>query len=72
MNSFPYDSWEEALEAGTGYFTFGPGQNFASVLIALIAIVISVYSIVTVTRRENDLFNESAERLSGKYNGEEG
>ncbi len=71
MNTFPYDSWEAALEAadGTaGYFTWGPGGNFATVLITLIAIVISVYSGVTVTRRENALLNESAERLAGKYN----
>ncbi len=71
MNTFPYDSWEAALEAAdgtTGYFTWGPGGNFATVLITLIAIVISVYSGVTVTRRENALLNESAERLAGKYN----
>ncbi len=71
MNTFPYDSWEAALEAAdqsTGYFTWGPGGNFATVLITLIAIVISVSAAVTVTRRENALLNESAERLAGKYN----
>ena len=101
MNTFPYDSWYEALlrawalvepdpdnpgrlkqcfeavdacvenelyNASAGYFTWGPGGNFATVLITLIAIVISVYAGVTVTRRENALLNESAERLAGKYN----
>jgi hypothetical protein len=71
MNTFPYDSWDAALEAAdgtTGYFTWGPGGNFATVLITLIAIVISVYAAVTVTRRENALLAESAERLAGKYN----
>ena len=71
MNTFPYDSWDAALEAAdgtTGYFTWGPGGNFATVLITLIGIVISVYAGVTVTRRENALLTESAERLSEKYN----
>jgi hypothetical protein len=71
MNTFPYDSWDAALEAAdgtTGYFTWGPGGNFATVLITLIAIVISVYAGVTVTRRENAKLTESAERLAGKYN----
>lgn len=71
MNTFPYESWEAALEAANGtngYFTWGPGDNFASVLIALIAIVLSVYSAVMVTRRENALFTESVERIAGKYN----
>ena len=71
MNTFPYDSWDAALEAAdgtTGYFTWGPGGNFATVLITLIAIVISVYSAVMVTRRENALLTESAERLASKYN----
>ncbi len=71
MNTFPYDSWEAAIEAAdgtTGYFTWGPGGNFATVLITLIGIVISVYSAVMVTRRENALLNESAARLADKYN----
>ena len=71
MKTFPYDSWDAALEAAdgtTGYFTWGPGDNFASVLITLIAIVMSVYAAVTVTRRENALLTESAERLAEKYN----
>lgn len=84
MNTFPYDSWEAALEAAeaakaaggpfvgavseSGYFTWGPGGNFATVLITLIAIVISVYAAVMVTRRENALLTESAERLATKYN----
>ena len=71
MNTFPYDSWQAAYDAAdgtTGYFTWGPGGNFASVLITLIAIVMSVYAAVTVTRRENALLTESAGRLAEKYN----
>lgn len=71
MNTFPYDSWDAAIEAAdgtTGYFTWGPGGNFASVLITLLAIALSIVMIVMVTRRENAILNEAAERLSDKYN----
>ena len=70
MNTFPYDSWEAALEAAdgtTGYFTFGPGGNTASVIISLLAIVLSVTMAVLVTVREDKVLNEAADRLADKY-----
>ena len=76
MNTFPYDSWEAALEAadGTtlyntqlGYFTWGPGGNTASYVLAIIGIVISVGSAVLVTMREDKLLNHAADRLAEKY-----
>lgn len=70
MNTFPYDSWEAALEAAdgsTGYFTWGTGGNLATILITVIAIALSIFSMVMVTRRENALLAESAERLASKY-----
>ena len=70
MNTFPYDSWEAALEAAdgtTGYFTFGPGGNTASVIISILAIVVSVTMAVLVTTREDKVLNEAAERLADKY-----
>ncbi len=71
MDTFPYDSWEAALEAAdgtTGYFTWGAGGNFASVLIVLLAIALSVITMVMITSRENAQLNEAADRLSSKYN----
>lgn len=65
--SFPYENWDEAIEAAAGYFTFGPGSNFATVLITILAIVMSVTAAVMVTKREDDLLNEAAERLAEKY-----
>ena len=65
--SFPYESWAEALDAAAGYFTFGPGGNFATVLITILAIAMSVTAAVMVTKREDDLLNEAAERLAEKY-----
>ena len=70
MNTFPYDSWEAALEAAdgtTGYFTWGPGGNTASMIISLLAIVLSVTMAVLVTVREDKVLNEAAERLADKY-----
>ena len=75
MNTFPYESWAAALEAadGTqGYFTWGTGGNLATIVITVIAILVSIYTGVMVTRREDALFNESAQRLANKYNSSEG
>ena len=73
MNTFPYDSWEAALEAAdgtTGYFTWGPGGNTASVVLAIIGIAVSVIMAVMITAREDKLLNEAADRLADKYNSE--
>ena len=70
MNTFPYDSWEAALEAAdgtTGYFTFGPGGNTASMVVSILAIVLSVAMAVLVTTRENKVLNEAADRLADQY-----
>ena len=70
MNTFPYDSWEAALEAAdgtTGYFTFGPGGNTASMVVSILAIVLSVAMAVLVTTREDKVLNEAAERLADQY-----
>ena len=70
MNTFPYDSWEAALEAAdgtTGYFTFGPGGNTASMVVSILAIVLSVAMAVLVTTREDKVLNEAADRLADQY-----
>ncbi len=74
MNTFPYDSWEAALEAAdgtTGYFTWGPGGNTASVVLAILAIAVSVIMAVMITAREDKLLNDAADRLADKYNSED-
>lgn len=74
MNTFPYDSWEAALEAAdgtTGYFTWGPGGNTASVVLAILAIAVSVAAAVMMTVREDKLLNEAADRLADKHNPED-
>lgn len=80
--SFPYDSWDAALEAaaasadaglaalgGTaGYYTWGPGDNLGSAGLSIFAIAMSIASALLVTTREDAKLNEAAERLSAKYN----
>ena len=73
MNTFPYDSWEAALEAAdgtTGYFTWGPGGNTASVVLAIIGIAVSVIGAVMITAREDKILNEAADRFADKYSSE--
>ena len=74
MNTFPYDSWEAAIEAAdgtTGYFTWGPGGNTASVVLAILAIAVSVISAFLITFREDKLLNDAADRLTDKYSSED-
>lgn len=74
MNTFPYDSWEAALEAAdgtTGYFTWGPGGNTGSVVLAILAIAVSVVAAVMMTAREDKILNQAADRLADKHNSED-
>ena len=74
MNTFPYESWEAALEAAdgtTGYFTWGPGNNTGSVVLAILGIAVSVIGAILITARENKLLNDAADRLGDKYNSED-
>lgn len=56
MDSFPYDSWEEAqaaAEQSVGYFTFGPGGNTATYVIVALAILLSVGFLAYLTANED-------------------
>lgn len=71
MNTFPYDSWEEALEAASGYYTWGAGNNTASIILAWLAIILAVATGVIITYREDRLLDHAADRLADKYNSTE-
>ena len=74
MNTFPYESWEAALEAAdgtTGYFTWGPGGNTMSYVLAILGIAVSVIAAILVTVREDKLLNDAADRLADKYSSED-
>jgi len=68
MDTFPYESWEEAISAGdTGYFTFGPGGNAAIVIITIIGIAMSVFWLAEVTMNESKTLNAEADGLRSKW-----
>lgn len=70
MDSFPYDSWEEALAAAdgaTGYFTFGPGGNTASTLIVALAILLSVGFLAYLTSNEDRHMRGLAAQLAEEW-----
>ncbi len=88
MNTFPYDSWADALaavenpetgerlceafyNACPGYFTWGPGGNTASIVLAVLGIAVSVIAALLVTVREDKLLNHAADRLADKYSSED-
>ena len=62
MDTFPYDSWEEASAAagGSGFFTFGVCAT--GILVALMVLVF-VVAIVGWVRQEGKKLDEQAARL---------
>ncbi|MGI9608020.1 MAG: hypothetical protein ACR2P0_17960 [Acidimicrobiales bacterium] len=70
MDTFPYESWEEAIAAAdgtTGYFTWGPGGNTASVILAILGIALAVGWMLWLTKNEDDHLNHTAEGLNEKW-----
>ena len=70
MNSFPFDSWEEGIEALGPYFTWADSEG-VSVLLAILGIAVSVVAALLVTVREDKLLNHAADRLADKYASED-
>ncbi len=75
MDTFPYDSWEEAtqaaLESGAGYFTYGPGGNTATYVLVALGFITMVVTIVAGIKLEDQRLAEHAARLGpgGENNG---
>lgn len=67
MDTFPFDSWEEAIaaaqEMGAGYFTFGPGGNTATIIVTLLGFLAMIVTIVAGIVLEDRSLNEHAQRL---------
>ena len=67
MDTFPYESWEEALaaaqEAGEGFFTFGPGGNTATVILTILGFAATVIALVMFVTTESRNLEESAQRI---------
>jgi hypothetical protein len=69
MDTFPYESWAEAQEAAgaEGYFTFGPGDNAATIVLVAIAFVLMVFVFVWWMRLEDRKLRDQAERIRSTY-----
>ncbi len=67
MDSFPYDSWEEAaaaaMESGEGYFTYGPGGNAGTIFWTVLGIIFMVAVLLTFVVTEDSRLKQHAERL---------
>lgn len=71
METFPYDSWEEAgAAAGSeGFFTFGPGDNPATYVLVAIAFVVMVVIFAAWIRVEDRKLRTQADRLRAAASG---
>lgn len=74
MDSFPFESWEEAIaaaiETGAGYFTFGPGGNLGIYILTALGFLAMVITIVAGIRFEDRRLVAHAARLrEGVENG---
>lgn len=68
MDSFPYDSWEEALadaDGTTGYFTWANGAG--SVVLAILGIALTLAWMAWITSNEDHHLNKHAEELNKKW-----
>lgn len=67
MDTFPYESWEEAIaaakESGEGFFTFGPGGNTATVILTILGALAMVVAIVAFVVTENRNLEEHVQRI---------
>lgn len=65
MDTFPYESWEQASAAAgsEGFFTLGPGDNAATIVMVAIAFVVMVVVFAAWMRVEDRKLRDQADRL---------
>lgn len=68
MDTFPYESWEDAtsaaLDSGAGYFTFGPGGNAGTYILVALGFIAMIVVFVAFVRLEDRRLVEHAVRLA--------
>lgn len=73
MDTFPYETWEEAtnaaVDAAAGYFTFGPGSNVGTVIVVALGFLLMIAVLVAFIRQEDRKLSAQAERLSSGGDG---
>ena len=74
MDTFPYESWEEAttaaLDSGAGYFTFGPGGNTATIVLVALGFIVMMVTIVGGIMSEDKRLAAHAARLRAGGDGD--
>lgn len=72
MDSFPYDSWEQAQEAAgdEAYSTFATGGDFITMLFVLVMIAVFLVAMVAWVQTEKAKLEGQAERLRIAGDGE--
>ena len=67
MDTFPYESWDEAMaaarDAGEGFFTFGPGDNAATVILTILGAIVMVGTLVLFVMTERRNLDEHVRRI---------
>jgi hypothetical protein len=67
MDTFPYESWEEASQAardlGEGYFTFGPGGNTATIILTILGFAVMAVTVFGGMYLENRNLEEHVKRI---------
>jgi hypothetical protein len=67
MDTFPYESWEEAAQAaqelGEGFFTFGPGGNTATVILTILGAIVMVVTVFGGVVLEDRNLEEHVKRI---------
>jgi hypothetical protein len=74
MDTFPYESWEEAtkaaIDSGAGYFTFGPGGNTATIVMVVLGFLVMMATIVGgIVLEDRRLVAHAARLKAGGDNG---
>jgi len=68
VDTFPYETWEEALadaDGTTGYFTWANGTG--SVVLAILGIALAVAWMLWLTNNETRHLNDRANNLNEKW-----
>jgi len=70
MDTFPFDSWEEAIADGGAFFTWAGNQGMIN-LLTVLGVGAFLLCMAHLIRSENNNLNEAASRL-GEPAGAEG
>ena len=62
MDTFPFDSWEEAIADGGAFFTWAGSQGMIN-LLTVLGVAAFLVSLIYIIRNEDNHLNSAAARL---------